>query len=318
MGISLVKTGMTGGKQMKYKDYYKVLGVDEKASQDEIKKKYRQLAKKYHPDLNKGDEKSQEKFKEINEAYEVLGDEEKRKNYDAFGSQGWTHGQTFDPSQHGFGGYSFDASDIDFSDLFGGMFGGMGGATSFNIGDLFGGGQRVQRERRPAKPYESKLKISLEEAYKGAKKDVTLNVGGQRKTISIKIPKGILPGKKLKVKGSSWGLDRDIMFEIEFRKDRNNYLEGLNIVHKLNLLPWEAALGGKVLVKTLSGKLKINIPEGTSSGERIRIPNMGYEDMSGSKGDLYMEVNIVNPPKISSEEKELYEKLKELSSYNPR
>lgn len=304
---------------MKYKDYYKVLGIDENASQDEIKKKYRDLAKKYHPDLNKGDEASQDKFKEINEAYEVLGDEEKRKNYDAFGSQsqGWTHGQNFDPSKHGFGGQTFDASDIDFSDLFGGMFGGMGGGGSFNINDIFGGGQRVQRERT-VKPYESKLKISLEEGYKGGKKDVTLNIGGERKTISLNIPKGILPGKKLRVKGSSWGLDRDIIFEIEMRKDKKNKLNGLNIVSKMNLLPWEAALGGSVLVETLAGKIRINIPEGTSSDERIRIPKMGYEDMDGKKGDLYMEVNIVNPPTITEEEKELYEKLKELSDYNPR
>lgn len=300
---------------MEYKDYYRVLEIDKSATQDEIKKKYRELAKKYHPDLNKGSEKSQAKFKEINEAYEVLGDEEKRRNYDTFGSN-YSHGQQFDPSSHGFSGANFEASDINFNDLFGDLFGRGGGG--FNINDMFSGGAGG-RATTPEKPrYEFNLKINIEEGYKGSKKDITININGERKDLSINIPKGILPGKKLRVRGDRWGIDGDVYFEIDFRDSRKHSIEGLNITTMLDILPWEAALGEEVIADTLGGKIKVNIPKGISSGKRIKIPKRGYESMKGKKGDLYLEIRIVNSPSLSDEEEELYEKLKELSRYNPR
>ena len=310
---------------MEYKDYYKILGVNKNASQDEIKKSYRNLAKKYHPDLNPDDENAQEKFKEANEAYEVLNDKEKRKQYDTFGSgYNFSNGQNFDPSQYGFGGgsHTYTSTDGDFSDFFNMFFGG-GGQTSgsqgsrqgggFNIGDLFGGGRRA-KPQRPA--YESELTITLEEGYQGETKDITLNIGGENKSLSIKLPEGILPGKKLKVKGEKWGINGDVLFKIKLKEDSKNILDGLNLTSKLDLLPYQAALGDKVIVSTLDGKIKINIPKNISSGKKIRIPKKGYKDMKGKRGDLFIEINIIIPEELTKEEIKLYKQLKKIGEKN--
>lgn len=309
---------------MEYKDYYKILGVGKSASQDEIKKKYRKLAKKYHPDLHPDDKDAQEKFKEINEAYEVLGDEDKKKQYDTFGSSyNFAGGQNFDPSQYGFGNgrtYTYSTGDGGgFSDFFNMFFGGGGGPSSssgFNIGDLFGsGGGRAKRSRQS---YDLDLNISLEEGYNGTTKDISVNIGGETKNISVKIPKGIFPGKKLRVKGEKWGIAGDILFKINFHENSRYRLDGLDITLKVPVLPWEAALGTKAVVDTLEGKIKVTIPKGIEAGKKIRIPKKGYRDMKDNLGDLYIEINIVNPPSLSEEEEELYKKLRDLSNYDPR
>lgn len=296
---------------MEYKDYYQILGVDKNASQDEIKKAYRRLAKKYHPDLNPNDKKAQEKFKEVNEAYEVLGDEEKRKQYDMFGSNfNFRGGEHFDPSQFGFGGYSYTGDGRGFSDFFNLFFGGKSG---FNINDLFSKARRPTRQK-----LESDLYLTIEEAYRGGRKEVSLNYRGQLKNLSVKIPRGILPGKKLRVKGEKWGVDGDILFKIHFKEDDRTRIDGLNIISKVDLLPWEAALGTRVIVKTLEGKIKVNIPKGIAAGKKVRIPKKGFRDMQDKVGDLYIEINIVNPPSLTKEEEELYKRLSEISTYNPR
>lgn len=303
---------------MEYKDYYKILEVDKNASQDDIKKSFRRLAKKYHPDLHPDDKEAHEKFKEINEAYEVLGNEEKKKKYDMFGSSyNFTGGQHFDPSQYGFGnGHSYTYSTSgDFSDFFNMFFGG-GGNKGFDINNLFKRGTKRGRAQRPS--YTSELSITLKEAYNGVSKNVNINIGGQRKNITVKVPKGILPGKKLKVKGEKWGVNGDILFKINLIDDGKNTLEGLDIIRKVEILPWEAALGAQIIVDTLEGRIKVNIPSGISSGKKIRIPKKGYRDMKNNIGNLYIEINIVNPPELTEEEIELYEKLKEISKYNPR
>ncbi len=317
---------------MEYKDYYKILGVEKTATQDKIKTAYRKLAKKHHPDLNPDDEKSQEKFKEVSEAYEVLSDKEKRKQYDQLGKNGFSNGQQFDPSAYGFNGqqggsYSYSSADgADFSDFFNTVFGNRGGQRSsssgmgFDMGDLFGGnkrsGGRTQTPQRQS--YESNLEISIEEGYSGTSREVSLNIGGSVKNITVKVQKGITPGQKVKVKGDKWGIDADILFKISFRKSKELVLEGLNLIKKIEILPWEAYFGEKVVVQTLSGKIKIDIPVKSESGKRMRIPKKGYVDLKGNTGDLYVELSIVNPPDLSKEELELYEKLKEISSYNPR
>lgn len=294
---------------MEYKDYYKILGVDKDTSQNDIKKAYRKLAKKYHPDLNPNDNKAQEKFKGINEAYEVLGDAEKKKKYDTFGSGAdYSNGQNFDPSQYGFGGggYSYTSSAGEgFSDFFNMFFGGGGSRSTRN--------SRSQRQEMSRQSYESELNITLEEAYNGTTKDITLNFMGENKNLAIKVPKGILPGKKLKVKGEKWGIDGDILFLINFVSDNKNTLDGLDIISKQDVLPWDAALGAKVVVNTLSGKIRVNIPEGMVGGKRIRIPKKGYVDMKGNTGDLYIEINIVNPTELNPEMLNLYEELSRIS-----
>ena len=303
---------------MEYKDYYKILEVGEKASQDEIKKSYRKLAKKYHPDLNSEGQDTQEKFKEVNEAYEVLSDTEKRKKYDSFASaQQFNNGQKFDPSQYGFDGntHTYTSTDGDASDFFNMFFGGMGGqsysqSSDFNIDDLFGSRRRGVQPQRQS--YETELTISLEDGYKGHTKNITLNLDGENKPLTIKVPEGILPGKKIRIKGEKIGIDGDILFKINFIEDSKSKLDGLNIISKLDLFPYQAALGDEVLVSTLDSKIKIKIPKSISSGKRIRIPKKGYKDMKGNKGDLFLEVNIVMPEKLTEEEIKLYEKLKEL------
>ena len=294
---------------MEYKDYYKILGVDKNTSQNDIKKAYRKLAKKYHPDLNPDDNKAQEKFKGINEAYEVLGDADKKKKYDQFGGNAdYSNGQNFDPSQYGFGGsHTYSSSGGDgFSDFFNMFFGGGGSKASRSSRSPF--------QQAPRQSYESELNLTLEEAYNGVTKDISLNFMGENKNLAIKVPKGILPGKKLKVKGERWGIDGDILFSINFVLDNENTLDGLNIISKQDVLPWEAALGAKVVINTLSGKIRVNIPEGIVGGKRIRIPKKGYVDMKGNTGDLYLEINIVNPEELSPEILKLYEELSRISN----
>lgn len=310
---------------MEYKDYYKILGIDKNASESEIKSAYRKLAKKYHPDLNPNNAKAQEKFKEVNEAYEVLGNTDKKKKYDTFGSSyDFSNGQHFDPSQFGFGGgqYTYTTGNAgDFSDFFNMFFGGTGAGSGFNISDLFGGRKHTRSSkgfRNPRQSFESELSISLEEGYQGTTKEVYVNFDGENKKMSIKIPKGIFPEKKLKVKGEKWGINGDVLFTIKFLEDGRNRLDGLDIISKVNILPWEAALGSKIVVNTLSGKIKIDIPKGILGGNKLRIPRKGYRDLKDKVGDLYLEINIVNPPQLSDKELKLYEELSKLSNYNPR
>lgn len=298
---------------MEYKDYYKILGVDKNSSQDEIKKAYRKLAKKYHPDLHPDDDEKQEKFKEVSEAYEVLGDKDKKQKYDTFGSNyNFQGGHNFDPSQFGFTYTSSGAND--FSDFFNSFFG--GGNGGFDINDLFRGGSS-RATSRPRNKYDTELSLTVEEAYNGGEKQVGLNIGGQRKDLSVKIPKGIFPGKKLRVKGEKWGIDGDILFKIKI-EDKDYELDGINLIKEVDVLPWEAALGAKVVIKTLDGNIKISIPEGITGGRKIRLSKKGFKDMNGNTGDMLIVVNIVNPPELSKEEKKLYEKLNKLSTYNPR
>ncbi|HEY4543698.1 MAG TPA: J domain-containing protein [Tissierellaceae bacterium] len=309
---------------MEYKDYYKILGVDKNATQDEIKKSFRRLAKKYHPDLHPDDEKAQESFKEINEAYEVLGDEEKKKQYDMFGSNyDFSQGQNFDPRDFGFGGsgsrtYTYSQGADGFSDFFNMFFG--GGQRGFNMDDLFRGqGFNQSSASSTTRPkYNTKLQVSIAEAYTGVTKKVNLSLDNRQISLDVKVPSGIMPGQKLRVKGEKSGINGDILFEIEFYNRDDLELDGLDLIKKVDILPWEAALGSSIVVETLKGKIKINIPKNINTGKKIRIPKMGYKDMKGKVGDLYVQVNIVNPPSLTNEEEELYKKLKEISTYKPK
>ena len=304
---------------MEYKDYYKTLGVDKKATNAEIKKAYRKLAKKYHPDMNAGDEEAEKKFKEVNEAYEVLGDEDKRKKYDMFGSNAqFTGGQNFDPSQYGFGGFTYSTGDEsgDFSDFFNLIFGKDGFGSRFASGaassakDIFSGfgrGSKPQRQK-----YETSMKIKMEEAFSGVEKTLNLEIDGQSKQLLVKVPKGILPGKKIRVKGEKIGLNNaDIYVKVDVLPSAIQ-LDGINTKSDLSIDPWDAALGASKVVRTLAGKVKVNIPKGIRNGKRIRIPKKGFVDMKGNIGDHFINIVINNPSNLTEEQTKLYEELKKL------
>lgn len=305
---------------MEYKDYYKILGVDKKATDQEIKNAFRKLAKKYHPDLHPDDKTAQEKFKEVNEAYEVLSDAKKRQQYDTFGSDyNFTNGQNFDPSGFGFGnggGYTYTSGDANFSDFFNTFFGGMndfGRSSSrssggINIDDLLGRGKKKQRMTEPS--YESELSISLREAFEGCEKELELMLNGARKRVTVKVPAGILPNQKIKVKGKKFDIDGDVLFKVRIHSDSKTKLENLNVIQKLEVYPWQAALGDAVEAETIRGKVKVKLPKGVSSGKKVKLSGKGYKDMKGNVGDLYLEIAIVNPAEYSTEQLALFEQLR--------
>lgn len=302
---------------MEYKDYYKILEVDKSAGKDEIKRSYRKLAKKYHPDVNQGDAESQEKFKDINEAYEVLSDDEKRKKYDMFGSQGdFYGGQNFNPSDFGYYTYAGSGEESSgFSDFFKTIFGDLGGFSGFGkdragAGNPFSGIGGNRGKRAPRAEYQTEITISLKEAFQGTEKKLHLNINGENKTVDVKIPQGIVPGKKIKVRGERYGLDGDIFIKITII-DSVNKLDGLDITKKLTLLPWEAYFGVKKTVETLHGRLKVTVPAHTYAGQRIRLPNKGFVDMKKNSGDLFLEIVLDNPKHLSEEQEQLYRQMME-------
>ncbi|BFT66176.1 J domain-containing protein [uncultured Parvimonas sp.] len=301
---------------MEYKDYYKILGVDKNATDAEIKKEYRKLAKKYHPDVNQNDEIAGNKFKEINEAYEVLSDKEKRKQYDMFGSNyNFSGGDNFDPRNYGFSG-SFNGSNMGgFSDFFnmffGGEssssgFGGFSGFDSFSNANSYSGFNRQQQRKK----YETSLNLSVKEAYLGVERELYVNINNSPKKITVKIPKGITSGKKVKVNGDKYSIDGDILVKINVINDEYR-LEDLDLIKTVSLYPWEAYFGTTKVVETLNGNIRVKIPEKIESMKKIRISNKGYTDLKGKTGDLYLEIVINNPKNLSNDKLELYKKLME-------
>ncbi len=307
---------------VEYKDYYKTLGVAKSASQDEIKKAYRKLAKKYHPDANPGNKKAEDKFKEANEAYEVLGDKEKRAKYDQFGTMDFQNGMNFDPSQ--FGQYEFRGSQNGFSDFFNMFFGEAGG---IDLNDLFGSGAaggpgaRTQgfgsgysaRTQMRGEDIEAEMTITPEDGIEGTEKTFTIRGRSGSKTISVKIPKWIPEGGKIKLSGQGspgfgGGPNGDLYIKIHF-KEGEYKLEGNNLIKKTEIFPWIAALGGEVKIQALKGMIQVKIPAGIQTDQRIRIPKQGYGKTSGERGDLFILVKIVNPRYLSDEQRKLYEQL---------
>lgn len=314
---------------MQYKDYYEILGIDKKAPQDEIKKAYRKLAKKYHPDMHPGDKTAEEKFKEINEAYEVLGDAEKRKKYDQFGNQ-WqfANGADFDPSQYGFGNnvrYEYrQGGNSDFSDFFNMFFGGSDIFSAFDGGGIFGhragrgGNPFTKKSSAKGEDSEAVLEITPEEGFSGAEKRFGIrNQSGQR-TISLRVPPGIRPGEKIKLAGQggpgfNGGPNGDLYLRVDFRSDSGYELKGLDMESQIELYPWEAALGSEITVRTFDGRISVKIPAGIKAGGMIRLSGKGYRDRAGRRGDLYLKVKLVNPDRLDKKQLKLYEELMRIS-----
>jgi curved DNA-binding protein len=306
---------------VQYKDYYKSLGVPRTASADEIKKAFRKLARLYHPDVAKDKKKAEEKFKEINEAYEVVSDADKRKKYDELGAN-WKSGAEFrpPPGGDGFAGgqpfrggnggaQNFEFEGTGYSDFFEQLFG------SRMRGNNFGGANGFNREQfaEPSRDIEGDIMVTLEEASAGSVRTVTVRHENRTDSQQVKIPAGITDGQKLRIAGRGQA-GGDLYLRVRLAKHPDFEVDGHNLIHELDLAPWEAALGAEISVPTLTGRVNIKIPAGTASGQKLRVRGRGL----GKNGDLLIATKIVVPGKISDAQKKLWEQLARESKFNPR
>ena len=310
---------------MKYRDYYEIMGVSRDCTQDEIKRAYRKLARKYHPDVSK-QEDAEDKFKEVGEAYEVLKDPEKRAAYDQLGSN-WQQGQDFQPPpgwQDGFefsgGGYT-EANTEHFSDFFEDLFGRAGGG--FQQG-------RQQGFQMKGEDHHAKIGVSIEDAYHGAERTITLKMpeldaAGHMVTrdrnLNIKIPKGVTQGQRIRLRGQGGpGTGNapagDLYLEIDLLPHPVYKVDGYDVYVELPVTPWEAALGAQIPIPTLGGKVDMKIPAGSQNGKKLRLKGRGMPGKT--TGDQYVILKIETPEARTEAQKELYRRMQQEMNFNPR
>jgi curved DNA-binding protein len=302
---------------VKYKDYYKTLGVERGASDEDIKKAYRKLARKYHPDVSK-EPNAKERFQEASEAYETLRDKEKRAAYDSLGS-GFRPGQDFRPppdwfDRFGGGGFSNASEDLRGVDL-GELFESMG---------IFGRAQRRgpgfgRKASFPGEDYEVPVRLTLEEAYRGAERE--FQVDGRH--LTARIPKGATHGQRLRLRGkggpgTNGGPPGDLYLQIALDPHPLYRVSGHDLEVELPLAPWEAALGAQVDLPTLDGRISMKVPAGSRGAQRMRVAGKGLPKPGGGAGDLYAVLSIAVPGTLTEREKELYEELRKASGFDPR
>ncbi|MCW8888345.1 MAG: DnaJ domain-containing protein [Gammaproteobacteria bacterium] len=310
---------------MEYKDYYKIMGLKRDASQDEIKRVYRKLARKYHPDVSK-EQDAEERFKEVGEAYEVLKDPEKRAAYDQLGA-GFKSGQDFHPppnwdSGFEFSGGGFTGADTGgFSDFFEELFGRQGYA---------GGSSYHTSYSAQGEDHHAKVEVDLEDAFNGAVRSITLqspelNEQGQihlkQRTLKIKIPKGVKEGQQIRLAGQGapgmgQGAKGDLYLEIHFKPHPLYRAERRDLYMQLPVTPWEVALGATVKTPTPGGKIDLKIPAGSNSGNRLRLKGRGIPGKQS--GDIYVTLKVMTPPADSDKAKEFYKEMASQLAFNPR
>jgi curved DNA-binding protein len=316
------------------RDFYEVLGVSRDADQSEIQRAYRKLARTLHPDVNK-DPGAEERFKELSEAYDVLSDPDQRKRYDAFGEDFRRVGPDVDPDAYrrsrayagagagggrssGWGGggpsggfrYSGSGDDVDLEDLLGGIFGGRGRGR--------GGWGPVS-----GSDHETEVEVSVEEAYNGTQRTLSISGPDGPRTIDVNIPAGVVDGQRIRLRGqggegSGGGEAGDLYLIVRIAPHPRYRLEGRDLHMLLSLAPWEAALGASVDIDTPGGPATVNVPAGTSSHRRLRLKGRGLPNKRGAPGDLYAEAQIKVPRSPSAEERELFEQLGKVSTFDPR
>ncbi|HOL63245.1 MAG: J domain-containing protein [Elusimicrobiales bacterium] len=306
-----------------YKDYYKILGVERTATESDIKSAYRKLAMKYHPDRNPGNKEAEAKFKEINEAYEVLSDSQKRKLYDSLG-ENWQNGQNFEPppdfrnfNKGNFRFHTGYGSNEDFSDFFKTIFGNFGFFDNdndnsyrnvFDENDFF---ESAGRKRNL--DINSELNLSLYDILNPSVKNLTLKTNNQTKEIKVKIPKGIKDGSVIKLKGEglkSGNKTGDLYLKINILKDEKFQINDYDVLTEIKIYPHQAVLGDEVEIPSPDGGfIKIKIPPMTHTNTKLRIRNKGLYKQDGTRGDLYVKTVIDIPPVITPLEKEIYKKL---------
>jgi len=304
-----------------FKDYYQLLGVSKTATEDEIRKEYRSLARKHHPDLNPGSKASEDKFKEINEAYEVLSDSAKRLKYDQFGSSSqaeegfrpspaWANGGA--GSHSGNGGFGGEHGTGDFSDIFEGLFGSRRGARG---GPTF---------RMKGEDINATILLSLEEAHGGVVRTIKLEgTDGKVKSLEVTIPPGVRDGSVIRLTGQGDpGTDGspagDLYLHVNMEAHPLFQLLGDDVQVELPVSPWEAVLGVKVNVPTLDRQVEMTIPAGSQAGQRLRLRQQGLKKRAGGRGDEFVKLKIVVPSSPTAREKELFEQLAAESRFNPR
>lgn len=308
-----------------YKDYYEWLGVPRSADAEQIKRAYRRLARKLHPDVNRGPD-AEARFKQVSEAYEVLSDPQKRKRYDALGAD-WKSGQPFSPPP-GWQGVRFETTGGRFSDFFEALFGGMNpGGDAF---DEFG--EIGWRRPRHGADQEATVSITMEEACRGTTRNLTFQSrepdgrGGSHvrsRTYSVRIPPGTTDGSRIRLggqggRGGTGGRSGDLFLHVRIEPHPVFRIHENDLDCDLLLSPWEAALGTTVEVPTPDGKASLRIPPGTQGGRRFRLRGRGLPRRAGERGDLYAEVRIVVPHPMSASERKLFEELAAQSAFRPR
>jgi len=322
------------------KDYYKILGVSKNATKDEIKKAYRSLARKYHPDHNPDNKESEEKFKEVQEAHEVLSDEEKRKTYDMFGSAEFRPGgqttwrKAGDPGgknyQYTYSSQDFTGFEDIFKDIFG--FGGdprarrsTGGRSGGGFRDIFS--QATREKPVKGKDLEYQIEIDFNTAIKGGVRDITIsrqklnNVNTEK--LSVKIPPGVSTGSRIRVQGkgesSGRGDQGDLFLRIKVKPHPIFKRRGDDIHLELPITFYEAALGKQVDIPTIDGTANLSIPSGVQSGAKLRLKGKGVPNIKSKKrGDQYVVVKVVMPDNIKDSDKKIFEELAESNPYDPR
>ena len=335
---------------VEYKDYYKVLGVARTASADEIRKAFRTLARQYHPDVAKDKKHAEEKFKEINEAYEVLSDAEKRKTYDELGSDWNRRGFTPPPgTQAGrrtyttgksTGGEDFEFGGTGFSDFFEQMFGRAGGFSKHT--------RTAEPEVERGEDVEADIMVTLEEAMNGSIRPITLRRNtlcphcqgsgllhrkpcpacqgqghiSETHRYQVKIPAGVHDGQRLRIagqgeSGEGGGPPGDLYLRVRMASHPDFRVEGSDLYHDLDFAPWDLALGANVTVPTLSGPVSIKIPAGTQGGQRLRVRSKGLPGRNGEHGDLYVVTRVQIPKTLTEREKHLWQDLARESRFNP-
>src|SRR6201984_850530 len=312
---------------VQFRDYYETLGVPKTASSDEIRTAFRKLARKYHPDVAKDKKTAEEKFKQINEAYEVLSDPEKRKKYDQLGSD-WNRAGGFQPPPHwggapppaggsyqwgGDGGVEFQFGGTGFSDFFEAFFGGGRGRSAFG-----GFGGRAATAERGA-DVEADIMVTLEEALNGSTRTVSLRRAGSDKVeqYQVKIPRGVREGQRIRLRGQGeagarGGTSGDLFLRVRLARHPDFSVEGSDLIHEVRIQPWQAVLGSELLVPTLEGKVRLKIPPGTQGGQRFRLRERGLPGVSGKRGDLYVVAQMNVPKKLTERERELWIELAKL------
>ena len=296
---------------MIFKDYYKILNLDtNKVTENQIKIAFREQAKKYHPDINKQSVYSEERFKDINEAYRVLSNSTTKRKYDRM----WNSkvGRKKQKAQ-------FEESKREKGSAFSEFFNMFFGETTTKTPEKENKNVPVKGEN-----IETEITVKLEDAYYGLEKKLSLRtVKGQMKTLSVKVPSGIRNGEKIRLlgqgkQGANGGKNGDLFIKINIENNKKFKLQGCDILTNVYISPWEAALGKNINIESIEEKITLNIPAEIQSGEQIIIPNKGYKDGQGGRGNLIAEIETVVPKQLTEEEKKLFEELQNISNFNPR